>query len=66
MTRDEFNKSKMFGGMSMRINGNWKLVSSIDFETGIHEDSEGNSYPLDSIEKYSNSKEQTDLFQGGE
>ena len=52
MTREEFDKAKLFGGMKMLINGNWKLVKSIEFDTGIHEDSDGNKYPLDSITEY--------------
>ena len=53
MTRAEFKTSKMFGGMEMLINGVWKKVSTIDFVTGVHEDADGNSYPLDAITKYS-------------
>ena len=53
MTRNEFMNAKMFGGMEMLINGTWKKVSTIDFQTGVHEDSDGNAYPLDSITKYS-------------
>jgi len=53
MTRNEFNNSKMFGGMSMLVDGKWLLVASIDFETGEHEDSEGNFYRLEMVDAYS-------------
>lgn len=60
MTRNEFVNAKIFGGMEMLINGTWKKVSTIDFVTGVHEDSEGNTYPLDAITRYSEIQKLTD------
>lgn len=60
MTREEFSKSRLFGGMKMLTSDGWKLVSSVDFETGIHESSEGLFYPLQSVKSYSEKPTKTD------
>ena len=49
MTMEEFAKAKLFSGMKMLTSDGWKIVSSVDFETGIHESSEGLFYPLQSV-----------------
>ena len=60
MTREEFAKAKLFGGMKMLTSDGWKLVSSVDFETGIHESSEGLYYTLQSVVAYSEMENKTD------
>ena len=60
MTMEEFAKAKFFSGMKMLTSDGWKIVSSVDFETGIHESSEGLFYPLQSVKAYSEMETKTD------
>lgn len=53
MIKEEFSKAKLFSGMEMLTSDGWKLVSSVDFETGIHESSDGLFYTLQSVKAYS-------------